>query len=155
PARSVTHLTLSGRLPAYSLLLPRRSLKKEAGNHVAPGPVEGPEEGIPMKKTVCGLLPTIAVLAFAAGSLSLPAEGMAAATEPLTILKPNLKVNSSLSAPYRPDDRPSGARARLLDPEQRMAAGSGVDDHADAGGRRSVLADRHGHRRSELRRSRS
>src|SRR5207248_53785 len=48
PARSVTHLTLSARLPAYSLILPQRPLKKEAGNHVAPGPVEGPEEGIPM-----------------------------------------------------------------------------------------------------------
>src|SRR5689334_7904695 len=55
-----------------------------------------------MNKTVSCLLPVIAGLAFSMGSPSLPiaAAAAAAATEPLTILKPNLKVISSLSAPF-------------------------------------------------------
>src|SRR6476646_6417983 len=55
---------------------------------------------LPMKKTALCLLPIIAGLLLSVGSLPASAAGAAAATEPLTILKPNLKVVSSLSAPY-------------------------------------------------------
>src|SRR5262249_22062597 len=53
----------------------------------------------PMKKIALCLLPIIAGL-LSAGSLPVSAASATAATEPLTILKPNLKVVSSLSAPY-------------------------------------------------------
>jgi hypothetical protein len=53
-----------------------------------------------MKKTAISLLPIVAGLLLSAGSLPASAASTTPATEPLTILKPNLKVVSSLSAPY-------------------------------------------------------